>query len=172
MAPAHKSLVQDPYAARHAWSASPLGGALIAAESELLGEALEDVFGWELLQIGAWGSRRELLSGAARVVRPSSPPRPRRKRRHPRRPAQLPVVSDSIDAALLPHILEFATDPYAIVREADRVLVGEGQLLVLGFRPWSLWGYARALEPQRLSAWHAPRTVRTTDARVARAAWI
>ncbi|HEX8757593.1 MAG TPA: methyltransferase domain-containing protein, partial [Steroidobacteraceae bacterium] len=48
--------------------------------------------------------------------------------------------SDSIDAVLLPHILEFATDPYAIVREADRVLVGEGRLLVLGFRPWSLWG--------------------------------
>ena len=56
------------------------------------------------------------------------------------RPTQLPVISDSIDAVLLPHILEFATDPYAIVREADRVLVGEGRLLVLGFRPWSLWG--------------------------------
>ena len=71
------------------------------------------------------------------------------------RPTQLPIVSDSIDAVLLPHILEFATDPYAIVREADRVLVGEGRLLVLGFRPWSLWGLARALEPQRLSAGHA-----------------
>lgn len=45
-----------------------------------------------------------------------------------------------MDAVLLPHTLEFAADPYAIVREADRALVGEGQLLVLGFRPWSLWG--------------------------------
>jgi SAM-dependent methyltransferase len=50
------------------------------------------------------------------------------------------VGSDSVDAVLLPHTLEFASDPYAIVREVDRVLVGEGQLLVLGFRPWSLWG--------------------------------
>jgi hypothetical protein len=56
------------------------------------------------------------------------------------RPSQLPITADSVDAVLLPHTLEFEADPYAIVREADRVLVGEGQLLVLGFRPWSLWG--------------------------------
>ncbi len=45
-----------------------------------------------------------------------------------------------MDAVLLPHTLEFAADPYAIVREVDRVLTGEGQLLVLGFAPWSPWG--------------------------------
>jgi hypothetical protein len=45
-----------------------------------------------------------------------------------------------VDAALLPHTLELAADPYAIVREADRVLVAEGQLIVLGFQPFSLWG--------------------------------
>jgi hypothetical protein len=30
------------------------------------------------------------------------------------------------------------------LREAERVLVGEGQLVVLGFRPWSLWGLRAA----------------------------
>jgi SAM-dependent methyltransferase len=106
-----------------------------------LGEALEDVFGWELLQIGAWGLSRDLLAGS-------------RTRRQTLlaapgfaagadvigRPSLLPIISDSVDAVVLPHTLEFAADPYAIVREVDRVLVGEGQLLVLGFRPWSLWG--------------------------------
>jgi len=56
------------------------------------------------------------------------------------RASALPIGSDSIDAVLLPHTLEFAADPYSIVREADRVLVAEGQLIVMGFRPWSLWG--------------------------------
>jgi SAM-dependent methyltransferase len=141
MAAAHKSQFQEPHAARHAWWASPLGSALIAAESQLLGEALEDVFGWELLQIGAWGSGRELLAGArTRHQAILAPPGLSSGADIRGRPTQLPIVSDSIDAVLLPHILEFATDPYAIVREADRVLVGEGQLLVLGFRPWSLWG--------------------------------
>jgi SAM-dependent methyltransferase len=135
------SRIPDRDAALTAWWESPLGRALLAAESELLGEALEDVFGWELLQIGAWGNARELLAasrtrrqsviaaaafaaGADIVARPSS----------------LPVVGDCVDAVLLPHTLEFAPDPYAVLREVDRVLVGEGQLLVLGFRPWSLWG--------------------------------
>ena len=68
-------------------------------------------------------------------------------------------MSDCIDAALLPHTLEFAPDPYAILREADRVLVGEGQLLLLGFRPWSLWGMRARWSRARLSAGHAPRAV-------------
>ena len=131
----------DRDAALTAWWAGPLGRALLAAESELLGEALEDVFGWELLQIGAWGGARELLAGSRTrrqtiVAAPGFPS----GADIIGRPSQLPVSSDSVDAVLLPHTLEFASDPYAIVREVDRVLVGEGQLLVLGFRPWSSWG--------------------------------
>jgi SAM-dependent methyltransferase len=141
MAPAHRSQFQEPAAATLAWWSSPLGRALIAAESQLLGEALEDVFGWELLQIGAWGAARELLAGArTRHQAILAMPGLSSSADILGRSTQLPIISDSIDAVLLPHILEFAIDPYAIVREADRVLVGEGQLLVLGFRPWSLWG--------------------------------
>jgi SAM-dependent methyltransferase len=124
-----------------AWWQGPAGRALLCAESELLGEALEDVFGWELLQVGAWGAGRELLcSSRTRRQTVVAPLRPVAGADVIGRPAQLPVTSDSIDAVLLPHTLEFAADPYAIVREVDRVLTGEGQLLVLGFRPWSLWG--------------------------------
>jgi SAM-dependent methyltransferase len=135
------SRIPDRDAALSAWWESLLGRALLAAESELLSEALEDVFGWELLQIGAWGNGRDLLAGS----------RTRRKSLIAAaafagaadivaRPSLLPVTSDCADAVLLPHTLEFAPDPYAVLREVDRVLVGEGQLLVLGFRPWSLWG--------------------------------
>ena len=123
------------------WWQSATGQNLLAAEAELLGEALEDVFGWELLQVGEWGRGRELLAkartrrqtiistdsfqGSADVIG---------------RPSQLPVTSDCVDAVILPHTLEFAADPFAILREVDRVLAAEGQLLVLGFRPFSLWG--------------------------------
>jgi SAM-dependent methyltransferase len=60
----------------------------------------------------------------------------------------LPVQTASIDAVLLPHTLEFEQDPHAIVREVDRVLTGEGQLIVLGFRPLSLWGLRAAASGQ------------------------
>jgi SAM-dependent methyltransferase len=139
--PVRTSRITDRDAALSSWWESALGRALLAAESELLSTALEDVFGWELLQIGAWGKARELLAGS-------------RTRRQSliaaaafpggadiiARPSLLPVSGDCVDAVLLPHTLEFAPDPYAVLREVDRVLTGEGQLLVLGFRPWSLWG--------------------------------
>jgi SAM-dependent methyltransferase len=138
---AFRTRIPDRDAALSSWWDLALGRALLAAESELLAEALEDVFGWELLQVGAWGNARELLAGS-------------RTRRQSliaaadlpvsadiiARPSRLPVLGDCVDAVLLPHTLEFAADPYAVLREVDRVLTGEGQLLVLGFRPWSLWG--------------------------------
>jgi SAM-dependent methyltransferase len=139
--PVRTSGITDRDAALRAWWESALGRALLAAESELLSAALEDVFGWELLQIGAWGAARDLLAGS-RTRRKSLIAVPGLSAQADilARPSQLPVISDCIDAVLLPHTLEFAPDPYAILREADRVLVPEGQLLLLGLRPWSLWG--------------------------------
>ncbi len=131
----------DPGCALRRWWESPAGRALIAAEALLLSEALDEVFGWECLQIGAWGPARELLSACRTRHRAIlSAPAMSQNADIIGRSTQLPVISDSIDAVLMPHTLEFTVDPYAIVREADRVLVGEGQLLVLGFRPLSLWG--------------------------------
>ena len=146
----------DRDAALKAWWQGPLGAGLLRAESELLGEAFEDVFGWELLQIGAWGGPRELLCSsrtrrqtvlaplefAQSEIGQSETGQSDRGQRADviGRASHLPFNSDSMDAVLLPHTLEFAADPYAIVREVDRVLTGEGQLLVLGFQPWSTWG--------------------------------
>jgi SAM-dependent methyltransferase len=54
------------------------------------------------------------------------------------------VAGDSVDAVLLPHTLEFEADPYTLLREVDRVLTGEGKLLILGFSPFSTWGLRAA----------------------------
>lgn len=135
----------DTGAAREAWLHGVLGAGLLAAEAELLSGVLDDVFGLELLQLGCWGPARALLAGS----------RTRRQTIVAEQPGAagadlvarltaLPVLRDSVDAVLLPHTLEFEADPQAVVREADRVLTGEGQLIVLGFRPFSLWGLRAA----------------------------
>ena len=54
------------------------------------------------------------------------------------------ILSDSIDAILLPHTLELVEDPYAVLREAERVLCAEGCLMICGFNPFSGWGLRRA----------------------------
>ena len=54
--------------------------------------------------------------------------------------AALPFFENSLDLLVLPHSLELSPDPHATLREAQRVLVPEGKLVICGFNPLSLWG--------------------------------
>ena len=52
----------------------------------------------------------------------------------------LPVAAESVDLVVLFHALELSEDPHALLREVDRVLVPEGQLVIVHFHPWSWYG--------------------------------
>jgi SAM-dependent methyltransferase len=126
------------------WFEGPLGARVLREEAALAPLALDDVFGFELLQVGAWGPARHLLDGArtqhTTLVAPELGPgvtlcAPL---------DSLPFRSDSIDAIFLPHTLELVEDPYAVLREAERVLCAEGCLMICGFNPFSGWGIRRA----------------------------
>jgi SAM-dependent methyltransferase len=58
---------------------------------------------------------------------------------------ELPFASQSIDLLVLPHVLEFSTDPHQVLREVERVLIPEGQVIICGFNPASLWGARHVL---------------------------
>ena len=58
---------------------------------------------------------------------------------------ELPFATGSIDLVVMPHILEFNDDPHQILREVERVLIPDGQLVITGFNPLSLWGLRRRL---------------------------
>ena len=53
----------------------------------------------------------------------------------------LPFPENSLDLLILPHSLELSPDPHATLREAERVLMPEGKLIICGFNPLSLWGF-------------------------------
>jgi len=59
--------------------------------------------------------------------------------------AALPVFENTIDVLVLPHTLEFSDEPHHVLREAERVLIGEGHILIITFNPWSLFGLWCAL---------------------------
>ena len=126
------------------WFSGPRGAALLALESALVGETLEDCFGWEMLQVGAWGEGRGLLHGARTRSQALAASSLVSGCDLVSRLSQLPIASDSVDTVLLPHTLEFESDPYSVLREADRVLAGDGKLVILAFAPWSPWGLRAA----------------------------
>lgn len=126
------------------WLRTSLGARLLALECKLASEILAQVFGWQLLQIGLWGDDDALIA-EARTQRKSvlawhgeraSPTHPVIRSRTD----ALAVASDSVDAVLLPHTLEYEPDPHEILREVERVLSAEGHLIIFGFRPFSSWG--------------------------------
>jgi SAM-dependent methyltransferase len=125
------------------WFDGPLGSHVLLEESVLARRVLDDVFGFELLQLGGWGPARHLLDGARTQHTTLLAPEPGPRVTLCAPLTALPFASDSIDAMLLPHTLELVEDPYAVLREAGRVLCAEGCLMICGFNPWSGWGVRR-----------------------------
>ena len=56
--------------------------------------------------------------------------------------AQLPFLDKSADVCVLAHNLGYSSDPHRLLREADRVLIEDGWLIISGFNPLSLLGHA------------------------------
>lgn len=131
------------------WLDSPIGQALLDQESRLVEEALGGLFGQECLQLGLWGEPKTFLRFARtqRSASIASPPNatadatPSALGRFHR----LPIASDSIDVAILPHTLDYAARQHEILREVHRVLRSDGHLIVLGFMRGGLWGLRRLI---------------------------
>lgn len=71
-------------------------------------------------------------------------------------PLQLPIASQSADLVALPHVLETHNDPHQVLRECERVLMPEGQLVVSGFNTLSLWRLRQMFSGRRAGApWDA-----------------
>jgi len=53
-------------------------------------------------------------------------------------PAFLPFAPDSFATVILPHVLEGHPLPHQVLREAHRVLMSDGHIVVTGFNPLSI----------------------------------
>lgn len=132
------------------WFATSLGAALLAEESRYMDNWLPEVFGYHLVQVGNVGAGRLLSASRIRhrclLARcPCARGYDLVRNRISAAPEALPFAADSVDALILPHVLEFAAAPHQILREAERVLISEGRLVLFCFNPLSLWGLRRAL---------------------------
>lgn len=133
-----------------AWFDAPQGRHVLGSEHALMDAALAELFGFVMVQVGDWGPPGALL-GARRTPQLviAAPERGAGDDAVRCDPAALPFASESVDVVVLPHTLEAAARPHDVMRECERVLVGEGHLVVLGFNPWSAWGLRRRIGAKR-----------------------
>ncbi|HEX5126138.1 MAG TPA: methyltransferase domain-containing protein, partial [Rhodocyclaceae bacterium] len=110
------------------WLATPRGRYLLAWEQHKFDFVVADMFGFNAAQIGLPGydflhnNRMPLRfscanGGSVDVVGEA---------------AELPFASQSLDLVVLPHVLEFSDQPHQILREVERVLVPEGNIVIAG----------------------------------------
>ena len=127
------------------WLSTPLGRRCVAAEQRLVRRVLERVFGEQFLQIGLWGRPNAFLRYARTQHAALIDWRPETGAQLLCDSHALAIATDSVDAVLLPHTLELAPSPHALLREVDRVLRADGQILVLSFKSSGLWGLRHLL---------------------------
>lgn len=117
------------------------GKGLLNKEQEYLDSLLSDIFGYHLMQLSILNQPLYLQSPTSHqfhvyplkgkiesekvVVSPFE---------------QLPIATESIDVALLHHVLDYSENPHMILREATRTLIPNGYLILVGFNPFSVMG--------------------------------
>ena len=125
---------------------------MLREESRQVAGVFENIFGDQFLQIGSWGDpalfRCHARTRRYAVVAASLGPGVD----FVSVPEDLAVATDSIDAVFLPHVLETTEDPHAVLREVDRILRPDGQVVLAGFNPWGWWGVRHYLSRRRFPA--------------------
>ncbi|NND90620.1 MAG: methyltransferase domain-containing protein [Granulosicoccus sp.] len=130
------------------WYATGLGQSIAERLEVELSSRLGDVFGYQGLQIGNLVPGLHLLAGAGlqRNLILDAPDNPADIHGDV---LSLPVASDTMKAVAFFHTLDFCDHPHQALREADRVLTEDGQLIIVGFNPYSAFGARHALTAWR-----------------------
>lgn len=143
------SLIQAP------WFQTPPGSLLLALERQQLQRMLGRQFGDVLVQLGGPGSG--LFTSPSPIVHriivgPGECPAsgiPYVRANFD----ELPLRPDSVDILVCMHVLELLEDPSLVLEQIYQALVPQGQVLIIGFNPMSLWGLTRLFKSAEDFPW-------------------
>lgn len=168
--PALKDSVQDI----SAWFDTPLGQHLLQAEHEALKERLNYLFGYHLMQLSsveqmsfAETSRISHCFKLGASVDTCEYMTPGEKSKAPLRSDEvvgrgdklgqvrqpqaladfgaLPLPDEVVDVSILHHVLEFSDNPHQVLKEAARVTIPRGYVIIVAFNPVSFPGVLQPL---------------------------
>jgi SAM-dependent methyltransferase len=136
----------DSVAPLEQWWEGAVGQELLAEEQPLIDRHLRDIYGFHLMQLGV--SRNIDLTRASTInhrfaLSPTFGPD--RKAMADLYTGQadlerIPLGTETIDLAVLHHVLEFTEHPHQLLRETARVLIPRGYVMIVGFNPFSWFG--------------------------------
>jgi SAM-dependent methyltransferase len=121
------------------WYLSETGQYLLEELETRLNPMLATTFGYYSLQVGCAGLAGRLQQ-ACRIKHQFTLGEADQASHIQASPSMLPIASDSVDLVVLMHHLSNTSEPHAILREAFRILIPEGKLVIIDFNPKSLWG--------------------------------
>src|SRR5262245_10108626 len=133
------------------WLSTPQGAYVLEWELAPFDSAVDDVFGFRAVQVGLpevdflrqnripYRLTVALEPGAAVAADP----------------LQLPLASQSVDLVALPHVLEGHHNPHDVLREVERVLMPEGQVVISGFNTASLFRLKQIFVGRHEAPWDA-----------------
>jgi len=137
----------DKNQALNDWWQSPLGQHVLQQEKVTLQSMTTYFHGYYQLQIGTQTPLLPTLS------KPSIQKVMAKRGDIEGDSTALPFKCYSVDTLLLVHELEFSNDPHQVLREAERILVSDGTLILCHINPWSLWGLKRLFSWQDTPPW-------------------
>jgi SAM-dependent methyltransferase len=120
------------------WQDLPNGELIVANINQTLAPWWPKFFGYHLLKIGALSG--EIDSSQSPIKHQLTLSEQAQKCNLVGDIDDLPLLEHSVDVCVLAHALEFSLDPHHVVREANRVLIPNGYLVITGFNPFSLAG--------------------------------
>lgn len=151
------------------WFTSPMGQHLLEEEQKMLDQVLSCLFGYHLLQMSVhqsaklYGNSRVCHCVNAGVGAPSADSEVGLYTNL----NELPFEDESIDVTLLHHVLDFSDNPHQLLREASRVTIARGYIIVVGFNPFSTMGmvkpFAQLFSTNPIWKRHSLRRSRVAD---------
>ena len=152
------------------WLRSNLWHGLMQEERKCLDQALSCLFGYHLLELSV--SSHFDLSSHSRINHRFrlSPMGTQTDDSHIVLLSEfdrVPLASETIDVAILHHVLEYAERPHQLLREASRVVIPRGHVVIISFNPLSSIGlykpFARYLGRRLHWRFHSLRLRRVID---------
>lgn len=128
------------------WQQIPKGDLLRACEQKAIADRLQYCFGKHFLKIGKLTN--ELDTSMCLInhqVHLDSDVNDMQRSGLIGEYDELPLQSESIDAVLMCHILEYCSDPHQVLREVHRIMLANGNLVVAVFNPLSMLSFKRFL---------------------------